>query len=267
MQDLGIDPKEAEGFANWVQESGKMTAKTMKADGKYQDMYRRAVRRFVDQSVIKPEAAEKPRYASHLVGSLFYYLQSFIYGFQKNVIIRQARNVKRAATEKDLTIGNRAALAAPMILTPIILGALQYGLGDLRDKVLDSETKKKMSKERQGFRALSRTGYYGQLDPWVNLFAGLRYRRDPATTLSGPIFGGVFDTFASLVNLAANNSKNTNTQERNAAKQAWRQFVKPSMMTMFSAMPGPLKVPLIQMMGHPQIEEEFIQAVAGKKRK
>jgi len=266
LEDLGIDPKDAEGFSQWVTEAGKMKKATLKGDGKYQDMYKRALRRFVDQSVVKPEAAEKPRYASHKIGSLFYYLQSFIYGFQKNVIMRQAKNVKRATTETGLSAGNRAAMMAPLLLTPVILGALQYGLGDLRDKVLDSEVKKKMSPQRKAARAMSRTGYYGQLDPWINLFASLKYRREPATTLAGPVFGGVLDTFAALANLSISNSKNTNTQERKAAQQVWRSFVKPSMMTMFSAMPGPLKAPLIQMMGHPQLEEEFIQMAAGRKK-
>ncbi len=269
MRDLGIDPKAAEGFSKWVLENneGKLKPSQLQSDNKYVDMYKRALTRFVDQSVMKPEAVEKPRYASHKIGSLFYYLQSFIYGYQKNVLLRQARNVKRAATESGLTPANRAALAAPLILTPIILGALQYGLGDLRDEILDSETKKKMSDERKVARALSRTGYYGQLDPWVNLFAGLKYQREPATTLAGPVFGGVLDTFAAMANLAIGNSEKTNTQERKAAQQFWRTAAKPMMVATFTAMPGMMKVPLIQMISHPQIEEEFIQSVAGRKKK
>ena len=267
MEDLGINPKEAQGFSKWVLESGKMTVKSLKGEGKYQDMYKRAVRRFVDQSVVKPEAAEKPRYASHRLGSLFYYLQSFIYGFQKNIIMRQARGVKHAVTTKGLTVGNRVTLAAPLVLTPIIIGALQYGLGELRDKVLTSETRKDMEPGRKMARAMSRSGYYGQLDPWINMFASLRYRRDPATVLAGPIFGNIFDTFAGFANLFILNSDMTNTQERKAAQQFWRSLVKPTMMTMFSATPGAVKVALIQMVGHPQLEEAFIKAVAGKKGK
>ena len=182
-------------------------------------------------------------------------------------MLRQAKNVKRAATESDLSVMDRAALAAPLLLTPILLGALQYGLGELRDEALDSDVKKKMSPERRAARALSRTGFYGQLDPWINLLTGLKYRREPATTLSGPVFGGFFYTFASIANLSISNSKNTNTQERKAAQQFWRTVAKPTMSALFTAMPGSLKVPLIQAISHPQIEEEFIQSVAGKKKK
>lgn len=276
MRDLGIDPKEAEGFADWVleQDSGKVKAADISDTGKqtpllnrHQENYRRALTRFVDQSVVKPEAAEKPRYASHRIGSLFYYLQSFIYGFQKNVLMRQARMAGRAATGKGLSISNRAAMAAPIILAPVILGALQVGLGELRDKVLDYETRRKKSDKEKVARALSRTGYYGQLDPWVNLFASLKYRREPATVLSGPIFGGLMDTFAGFANIYISNSAKTNTQERKAAKQFWRSFVKPALMTTFSAAPGALKVPMIQLIGHPQAEEEFVKKVAGRKKR
>lgn len=269
LRDLGIAPEDAKGFSEWVLKngSGKVSAKTLQGDGNYENMYKRALTRFVDQSIIAPVNAEKPRFASHEVGSVFYYLQSFLYGFQKNVILRQAKNVKRAITESGLSVTDRAALAAPLILTPIIIGAFQYGLGDLRDKLLNSETKEKMSPERQVARALSRTGYYGQLDPWVNLFTGLKYRKDPATVLAGPVFGGLFDTFAAFANLSMNNSDKTNTQERQATKQFWRVIAKPMMVGIFSAIPGPMKVPLIQAVSHPQTEEEFIKSVAGKKKK
>lgn len=269
LRDLGIAPEDAKGFSEWVLKngSGKVSAKILQGDGDYENMYKRALTRFVDQSIIAPVNAEKPRFASHEVGSVFYYLQSFLYGFQKNVILRQAKNAKRAVTESGLSVTDRAALAAPLILTPIIIGALQYGLGDLRDKLLNSETKEKMSPERQIARALSRTGYYGQLDPWVNLFAGLKYRKDPATVLAGPVFGGLFDTFAAFANLSMNNSDKTNTQERQATKQFWRVIAKPMMVGIFSAIPGPMKVPLIQAVSHPQTEEEFIKSIAGKKKK
>jgi hypothetical protein len=269
LRDLGVAPEDAKGFTEWVLKNGssKVSAKTLKGDGVYEEIYKRALTRFVDQSIIAPVNAEKPRFASHEVGGVFYYLQSFLYGFQKNVILRQAKNVKRAVTESGLSVTDRAALAAPLILTPIIIGALQYGLGDLKDKLLNSETKEKMSPERQMARALSRTGYYGQLDPWVNLFTGLKYRKDPATVLAGPVFGGLFDTFAAFANLSINNSDKTNTQERQATKQFWRVIAKPMMVGIFSAMPGPMKVALIQAVSHPQTEEEFIKSVAGKKKK
>jgi len=268
LRDLGIDAAEAEGFAGWVRRnnSGKVTSAKLKNSGKYEDMYKRALTRFVDQSVMKPDAVEKPRYASHKIGSMFYYLQSFLYGFQKNVVLRQARAVKRAVTEKGLSAADRAVMAAPLILTPIILGALQYGLGELRDKALDYETKRKQTDAERMARAISRTGYYGQLDPWINLFASLKYQREPATVLAGPIFGGLLDTLAAFANLKISNSENTNTQERQAAKQLWRVGIKPSLMAMATAMPGNMGIVLIQMIGHPQTEEEFVKKAAGKKK-
>src|SRR3546814_12424573 len=87
---------------------------------------------------------------------------------------------------------DRLRMAAPLAMFPISVVA-QWGLTDLRDTILDDPAKTDEQKTRTPTEklllAVSRAGGLGMLDLPVNILTGLRYQKDPATTMIGPNFG------------------------------------------------------------------------------
>src|SRR3546814_19268547 len=103
-----------------------------------------------------------------------------------------------------------------------------WGLTDLRDTILDDPAKTDEQKTRTPTEklllAVSRAGGLGMLDLPVNILTGLRYQKDPATTMIGPIFGSMSELLGSAVELSGDrNSPNTNTGERKTARKIYRK--------------------------------------------
>ena len=277
LADLGIPQDKTAQFANWIRQvndsKGGLTANVLDGNGEYQNLYKTALGRFVDQTVMKPKGAERPRYAQHPVGSMFYFLQSFAYGFTKNVLKRNLSLLKEAGTGKGYNIRDRLALSAPSLLLPSLF-LIQLGLGELRDEILKNPAKKERE-PRDTFeeimmsdtsKALSRAGAFGALDTYINLVAGVRYERDPATGASGAIIGELMTAFKAFANTVINNTENTDTAERNAARTLYNIAVIPMLNAVGSIEPTRvLGATGIQAASHPATREAFVDAVIGKK--
>src|SRR3546814_16191955 len=86
---------------------------------------------------MRPKGIEKPLYANHPFGSLFYSLQSFLYSFQKNVLARVGHTTMQAVDPRNgFTALDRLRMAAPLAMFTISVVA-QWGLTDRRDTILD----------------------------------------------------------------------------------------------------------------------------------
>lgn len=270
MQELGIPQEDAGGFAQWISNftDGKPTKADLQQDGKYQQMYITALQRHVDRTIMNPNASTRPYLAKYPIVSLAYNLQSFIYAFSKNVLIRNARLVKEAAsTGKDYTAADRIALVKPAIMMTIPF-LMAGAVGELRDELYKDPAAKPKEKDKLSIlaRAASRFGIFGAADPYINMFTSLRYQKDPATALVGPLGGNISTAIKAFGSLLVRNSENTNTAERNAAKALYNLAVQPLLNGVSSLVPVPLAgAAAIQAASHPATREKFISALAGEK--
>jgi len=278
LGELGIKAEDMESFAKWVdnQGDGFPDFAKIKSGGKEGEDYGTAVSRFVEQTIMKPTGAEKPKFANHPVGGLFYHLLSYMYAFQENVINRSLVLAKRGTPfvgDKGLSLGDRINYMAPLMMMPALVG-IQYGLGELRDIVLDdpgrSEESKEMTTGEKVLRATSRSGTLGIFDLGINLVSGVKFSRDPATFMLGPIFGGPSELFKAGVELGSErNSASTNTAERRATRLLYDVGVKPALVTAATLLPGlPGKVTAavaVQALGLPVVREKaFVEPIAGR---
>lgn len=269
MQDLGVEQEEAAGFAKWISNftDGKPTKADLQNDGKYQQMYITALQRHVDRTIMNPNASTRPYMAKYPIVSLAYNLQSFIYAFSKNVLIRNAR-LAGEATKRGYTAADRLALVAPTIMMAIPF-MIATAVGELRDEIWKDPASKPKDKDAWSIlaRGLSRFGIFGAADPWINMVSSLKYQRDPATALVGPLGGNLSTAFKNFAALGMSNSENTNTAERNAAKSLYSIAVQPTLNLLASLVPVPLAGAAgIQAVSHPAIREKFISAIAGEKQ-
>lgn len=270
LQDMGVDPSQAQQFARWVmsRSEGSPSLQDMQEDSQWSKLYQTALMRHVDRTIMNPNASTRPYLSKYPIVSLAYNLQSFLYAFSKNVLWRQMRLAREATKSgKGYSMRDRINLLAPSLMMTIPL-VLAGAVGELRDEIYKNPAAapKKNDKLSYLMRALSRFGAFGAADPWMNMMASIRYRKDPATALVGPLGGNVSGLLKATGDYYMNNSDKTNTAERNLAKAFYANAVQPLANGLFSISPVPLAGAAgIQMVSHPATREKFIQSAAGKK--
>jgi hypothetical protein len=159
------------------------------------------------------------------------------------------------------------------MMLPLLAG-VNAAVGELRDAAVDTAQKaaggdpnkrRQQSGSERALKVASRSGFLGNLDPYVNLVSGVRYGTDVTTKLAGPVFGGAASAIQTGIEAATRNSANTNTTERKAAKQAYDVLIEPAINLMLGALPGssiPAAI-LTQFAGSGAPREAFAGAVAG----
>lgn len=193
------------------------------ADQGFAADYGTALMRYVSQSILMPGRAEKPTWASHPVGSLFFALQSYSYGFKKNVLDRVARTAKEGIKSRD-----------PAMLAPasglLVLAGLTY-LNDTYLRPALFGTNVDFAEESgwdTALRVADRAGFLGAASPIVNAFKGIKYRRSLTDSLSGAVVGRIGDGLTAGAGLGIGNSENTNSAERRAAGALYDLAIEPA---------------------------------------
>jgi len=229
LRELGVkNPKE---FAAWLRESGGPSPEAIgSADADMMtQQYRTALMRFVNQTIMKPSRAEKPSWASHPVGSLFFSLMSFSYGYKKNVLDRIYRTSKEAIKTKDPTLlypafGMAGLFAVHSVLNSIIRPMI-FGGG--REEEEDEGTLEGLALD--ALEAADRAGITGAASRPLNALWGLRYRQGIIESMMGPVIGRPADLIEKTYSLATDaNSKNTNSAERAAAGALYDVVLEPA---------------------------------------
>jgi hypothetical protein len=262
LRELGIPKGREAAFSRWLLNQNNNPQAT--------EMYHTALARFTDQVIMRPKHAERQRFAGHPVFSLFYQLQAYIMSFSKNVLLRMGNTTSEAfASGKGYTMADRIAFLGPALALPLMV-AVAGGMWELRDEVLFKRPDaKKQEPWQDALKVASASGLFGAFDPYLNMFLSLRYRKDPANALSGPLLSEIFATIKTMGEYTFNNSPRTNSAERAAAKDVYDMGVKPAANGLVSLAPLPalVRYGIIQTVGHPETREAFVSGIAGKERR
>jgi hypothetical protein len=268
LADLGIQRgKEMEQFAQWVAGKDKVRAEDI-TSGPIGDKYAAALGRLVDQVIMSPKGSEKPYFTASPYGRVAYGLMSYLYGFQQNVLNRQARLLRHAAT---LTAGSpedrkEAAKLVGALSMLVALPVLQRALLPVRDVLRGrGEKRKEMTEGENWLEAISRSGLTGAADPLLNMVTAARYERDPASIALGPVLG---TTQSLAMNLAQahtdRNSAANNTHERQVARDIYNAFIDPAISTLAVAfMPAPVAIAVGQATAAEPVRDAFVTATMG----
>jgi hypothetical protein len=285
LGELGVPKAEQAAFAAWLRgQSNSMTAASLHlAPAREADMFRTAIQRFVDQSIMRPSAATRPRWASHPLGSVAFQLNNFAYAFHKNVLARPLNMLK----SDDLTRADKAIYAAQMLAGVSMMLPAQIMISSLRSELLDdprSVERRRRDAQRNPVMhspvtgapvgaeqlqlALSRSGLLGAFDPAFNVVTGVRYGKDLATSLAGPAAGTVLGAAQTGIEaMSGRNSPNTNTAERRVARVAWDAGVEPAINLAATWLPLPIGAAVTQAAGHGGTRGAFMDAVAGPEQR
>lgn len=274
LGELGVDAGKVDDFSKWVMDrNGGMPGDDMLDGSPHAESYRTAALRFVNDTNIQAKAIERPKYANHPFGSLFYGLMSYQQAFQKNVLNRMGNLAMNALDPRsDMNALDRARMLAPIVVGIPTVVAGNILLNHIRDQVFNDPGKPDELKNRDPMQelmlAVSRAGLLGNADLPINLINGMKYSKSPAQALLGPEFGGLAQTMTDGIALfGKQNSDGTNTAERKFAGDVYNTIVAPAFYAGLTMLPGGLgKLAIaggIFTGSLPATREGFVQATVG----
>lgn len=137
LNELGLDATAVTRFIVTAEQKGGFNKALVDRNDPDAKVIRDAIVRFVDESVLRPNAAERPTWASHPIGTFVFHLKTFAYSFTKNVVGGLYREMRSQYNEGGgrLTKENAAQLmlsAAPMMFVFLAFGAVS---DELRERV------------------------------------------------------------------------------------------------------------------------------------
>ena len=231
-------------------------------------VYVNAISRAARMSIQDPQPGVRTLVAEHPLGRVIFAITSFIFAFQRNVLIKSAKAIARDAADNGKLRATQYA-AMRVGLPAAMLYAGHLAISTLREAVLNEERWEKKEDEGELISYLlnlgfSRAGYFGAFDPVVNGIYGLKYQRDLSNSVIGA--ASYYTTAgAKMVNALANDNPNSLYDEY----QGWQGFYEfvavPAMSFGFAALPGPQGVkqttfyPALLHLRSPDAKKEFAQ--------
>jgi hypothetical protein len=239
----------------------------IKAAGEAGELYRTAIGRFLEQSIMAPNRTIRPKWAASPFGGIVAQLQSYNYAFYENVWKRIGSLTYDAANMKnDYTMMERMRLLQPLATIPVLIG-MAYLIGEARDEVLgDPNRRREETKEQKWLKAASRGAPVAPIDPILNFATSAKYQKSAASSVSGPVLGKAFEGAEAVRAMAVDNRENTNSAERKAAKAAYDLAIEPAVNLGLSlALPAGAGTAIAtQTVGSKRVREAFVSEVAGK---
>jgi len=274
LGEVGIPPDKQDAFRSWLLKTGDgipTLADLQKAPQDMRTLYYTAMRKFESDSIMRPNQTTRPGWMNKPVLGLLGQLLSYSYAFYNHVLKRNVKMAGRALTGADYTALERAKMAAPFIMMPL-LAAIQGLVGEARD-ALFADPDRELETWQKITRAFSRGIPVAPVDPWLNVFAGAKFQRSATETLAGPVLGIAGRSIDAYVDYVMRNSEYTNTQERALQKAIYDIMLEPGGAILLSfAFANAHSLPLQlgyaaarQALGSGQIREEYVDAVAGEK--
>ena len=153
--------------------------------------------RFVDESIIRPNAAERPVWASNPYTALIWQLKSFFYAYGKNILGGHFREMKNRYSET----GQISMAAVPLLLGAVTLLPLSMVGLELRERIkwaAGGGNEDKLRTNGMGWweytgEIVDRAGYFGPYTLMLPFVGGPTYGGIPGLELGGPTLERVGD--------------------------------------------------------------------------
>lgn len=145
-----------------------------------------ALRRFSDESVLRPDAAQRPKWASDPRWQLVWHLKSFMYSFQKTFLSRIWYEMSRdgAKTKEQLS-----TILPALMLLPI--AALGLELRELVQYPDGEDPTDRMGAWEYLFTLMQRSGLFGLSQLAIDFNEAQNHNRIGLIGLMGPTFGQI----------------------------------------------------------------------------
>lgn len=274
LRDLGIPAgKEAE-FAKFLKGVGdELPTHTNTAADKsgMGALYRNALRRYVDMTMLRGNVTERPGYANTPYGALIYSLQNYTGLFHKHYLARYGNEVAAAANPKaEMSYASRAQLAAGMLPGFALMIAASYAVMETRDKLNElAGVKKNLTETAKVERAVQNVNILGRYTRIFEAFGQQRFGQGVATVFSpGALAQLARGLDAAYQDLTEGSHRNAG--ERKMWKWVFNTILEPAFQMALGAGPGvPLNVATkaATVVGPSAAEGAFVDTLAGEKKR
>jgi endonuclease YncB( thermonuclease family) len=138
LQELGIDAATVMRWMDDVQYKGLKEASTQDGNSMHAAdaaKVRAALNTFINESVMRPNAAERPTWADHPIGTFVYHLKTFAYSFGKRVVggaIREINARRGEGTSRFDALTESMVYALPALMVFTLFGAMS---DELRNRI------------------------------------------------------------------------------------------------------------------------------------
>lgn len=285
LGELGINPSHAKEFSEWLLALGRRPTieELEQAKPLMRELYTTAINRFIDESIQNPKAVDRAVMAHNPIGRLIFGIMSFLWSFQRNVIIRTGHMFKAAYTGKygghQLSAHDRMTHFSLGLIPPITtMLTLHIAVSIAREALFnpdrfgdeDDDFWDKALSGESVMLGISRSGVFGAFDPILNAFAGLKYQRDLSNVMVGAVPGYFLQAWQRAVTPLTRNSPKTNTAEYNAIKGLYQLAVAPTINVALTWAPGgPILAPtyggMMMALSSPRVSNELAEAIVGPK--
>lgn len=291
LRGMGVPDASMADFAKWV-----TTTKDSTPDQSWEssqdpnaELYRLAMRRGLDQTIVNPNPATAQRWASHPIAGMAYSLTHFMMGLTHQLIIPVVRQAKESL-QPGYTAGDRFRLAAPMMMLPL-MAAFTRGYNAIWDELEPTDKDvyhpgEKRTEAQQWTRALFQSDMLGQIsNPMHEVAYLLGNAIDPKATaklMDKPYASSSFGPIAELLqregtmlyNIPDLYKKTGNTVKDNMAQRQeltgiYNLGIQPALSGAISTLTPDIARPLgfaaIQAINSPQARRTFVNSFARKK--
>jgi hypothetical protein len=185
LESLGVTKVEVD---KWIADGKPQSRPSEASEGETKVM--EALSRFVDESILRPDATQRPVWASDPRFALIWHLNQFMYSFQQVILTQVAREVKRH--KKD---GNYAQMMRPLVAVGTTIPLAMVGLlirDGLRYAGSDDEPP-----ERDYQDYIERSGLLGLIDVFLRVKQQDDWGNSPLLGVTGPTMSVVADIVTS----------------------------------------------------------------------
>ena len=253
LQDLGVRPEQMETFAEYASNLTKTRKgfyeidQIMNADGSLTDMgsvLSVATNRFVDQSIQDPKIVDRPKWAEAPIGRIVFGIQSFIAAFQRNVLEMAVKRGVRGIETRG--VGRGSLRLARQSLLPLFSLYVGHTLVSAAREFIFNRDKWEEEKEEEdraipikylATLGISRSGFTGRLDPFINSLYSLKYQSDFSNVLVGATGSYYLKALQRIFGLGIDNSPNTVSKEYQAARGTY-DIAVPFIAGWLTSLPG-----------------------------
>lgn len=268
LADLGIPAEHVEAMHDWVQglKGGLPTTDDLLDVGGHfyneaAALWSQASTRLVNQIIQNPTRYTRPQKALDPRWRLMYGITGFIYSFHFNVLAplfkyhvspkKLGENRAKYGARKAAQITQNLTWAAPSIAALFVAQGLAYMLRiavtdpdkwDELEEASDDDLWKLLYagiwEDGAKWNTLSRSGLTGYYDIPFNVFTGVKYGTDAASTVAGPHVKWALQPLEASIRLAQQEKATTNTAEYNFARAWARLGTDTASAMLLSSLPG-----------------------------
>ena len=232
LSDFGVPLDNMDSFSEYLtnQENPLISVEelidtdgSLTAEGR---IYAQVLGRFVDRSIQDPKRVDRQKKAEEPYGRLVYGIQGFIASFSRNVLLAQAKQLKRNAELTNFKAPeerkNMYQYVGQQMLLPMVSLYVAHTLFNaLRERFTnpdrwEDEKKRGTLMEYLMWFGVSRSGFTGMADPFYQALTSLKYQTDLVNILVGASPSFFLREIEKELRLFINNSEKTVAAEYQA---------------------------------------------------